>query len=142
MYKSRLGGLFALVLTLILSGTASAQDAHDGNLWRTLSRELKVSYVQGLLDGMVLGVMLARESLPRTDACQEKYIPSYQNAFKREIEGVSPAQIADGVDTLFKDYRNRSLLITDAIYVTLKAIGGTPPEDVEKLLQSVRRLPK
>ncbi len=98
--------------------------------------------MQGLIDGSVLGAQMAKEGVPQSSSCREEIMNGYKNTFRRFLAEVSPAQLADGVDAVFKDYRNRSLLITDAVYVSLRAIGGMPPEDVEKLLQAVRKSPK
>jgi hypothetical protein len=140
----RLGllAVLSLALVVIAPNHASAQARHDGHTWLSLSRELKISYIQGLIDGSALGVMLAKENMAENDACQSKLIPAYTKAFQNLLAEVSPSQIADGVDTVFKDYRNRSLLMTDAVYVTLRTISGTSPEDIEKLLQVVRAAPK
>jgi hypothetical protein len=134
--------LLALVVSLTSPTIAWSQARHDGNLWGALSRELKISYIQGVIDGSTLGAMLAKEGLLKSDPCQDQIIPSYRRTAEKLLAEVSPGQIADGVDTVFKDYRNRSLLMTDAVYVTLRAIAGMPPQDIEKLLQAVRSAPR
>ncbi len=134
--------LFAAAFALGAPTAVRAQERHDGHLWSALSRELQVSYMQGLIDGSVLGAQMAKEGVPQNSSCRDEIMDGYKKTFQKFLAEVSPAQIADGVDAVFKDYRNRSLLITDAVYVSLRAIGGMPPEDVEKLLQAVRKAPK
>jgi hypothetical protein len=140
--SSRLYAVVALIFTFSAPNAAWAQERHDGHLWETLSRELKVSYMQGLIDGSVMGAQMVKEGIPQNSSCRDEIMDGYRKTFQKFLAEVSAAQIADGVDTVFKDYRNRSLLITDAVYVALRAIGGMPQEDIEKLLQAVRKAPK
>lgn len=142
MSAKNLVRVFGLV-TIVSSSTAvCAQQRHDGHLWRSLSKELKVAYIQGLLDGSAFGAEMAKEGFPANTPCSESVLPAYRKTAVRLIVDVSPEQISDGVDTIFKDFRNRSLLITDAVYVTLQAIAGRPAGEIEKLLQAVRSAPR
>jgi hypothetical protein len=134
--------IFIFVLILISSPVAQGQSRHDGHFWEILSNELKVSYIQGVIDGSILGMQMVREGLPTNDPSRDKIVPGYRKTAQKLLVDVSPAQIAEGVDTVFKDYRNRSLLMTDAVYVTLKSISGMSPQDIETLLQAVRGAPK
>ncbi len=134
--------LLALVVSLTFPTVAWGQARHDGHLWGALSRELKISYIQGVIDGSTLGAILAKEGLLKSDPCPDKIMPGYSRTAQKLLAEVSPAQIADGVETVFKDYRNQSLLMTDAVYVTLRAIAGMSPQDIEKLLQAVRSAPR
>jgi hypothetical protein len=132
----------AALLQLAAPDLRAEEQRHDGHLWGALPRDFKVSHMQGLIHGSAIGVEFTREGLAANDPCRDKLLPSFAKTAQGLLAEVSPEQIVDGVDTIFKDYRNRSLLITDAVYVALRAIGGLSPENVEKLLQSVRRAPK
>jgi hypothetical protein len=89
-------------VTLLLSRPAtSAQPRHDGHLWSALSTDLKVSYIQGLIDGSTLGASFVKEGLPN-GACRTQVSPAYSKTAEKMLANVSPAQIADGVDTVFK----------------------------------------
>ena len=134
--------LFMFVLILVSPPVAQGQSRHDGHLWEALSNELKVSYIQGVIDGSALGMQMVREGIPTNDSSREKIALGYRKTAEKLLLDVSPAQIVAGVDTVFKDYRNRSLLMTDAVYVTLKSISGMSPQHTETLLQAVRRAPK
>ena len=128
----------AFVAIVLIPVAVGAQERHDGHTWTALSRQMKISYIQGVTDGSAVGAILAKEGLPEGDACQDKIIPAYSKSAQNILAAVSPAQIADGVDALFKDKRNESVLMADAVYIALKSIAGTPPEETEKLLHAAR----
>jgi len=54
------------------------------------------------------------------------------------IAEISSDQIADGLDILYKDFKNRNILLMDAIYVIKKQIKGSTPEDIERILLYLR----
>ena len=129
---------FTAVILIPLAVAVGAQERHDGHMWAALSKQMKISYIQGVTDGSTLGAILAKEGLPEGDACQDKITPAYSKSAQKILAAVSPAQIADGVDSVFKDKQNESVLMADAVYIALKSIAGTPPEEIEKLLQAAR----
>ena len=128
----------AFIAVVLISVAVGAQERHDGHMWTALSRQMKISYIQGVTDGSAVGAILAKEGLPEGDACQDKITPAYSKSAQKILTAVSPAQIADGVDALFKDKRNESVLMADAVYIALKSIAGMPPEETERLLQAAR----
>lgn len=68
---------------------------------------------------------------------QEKAIKN-RAIYKYVIENITNGQIKDGLDVLYEDFKNRSIKITDAIYVVKKQIEGTPQDDIEKILLWLR----
>ena len=128
----------AFVTVVLIAMAVGAQERHDGHMWTALSRQMKISYIQGVTDGSTLGAILAKEGLPEGVACQDKITRAYSKSAQDILAAVSSAQIADRVDAVFKDNRNESVLIVDAAYIALKSIAGTPPEETEKLLQAAR----
>ncbi|MDH4227916.1 MAG: hypothetical protein OEV59_09260 [Deltaproteobacteria bacterium] len=54
------------------------------------------------------------------------------------IRGITVGQIRDGLDILYQDFKNKNILIVDAIYVVKKQIEGTSQEDIEKILLYLR----
>ena len=128
----------AFIAVVLIPVAVGAQERHDGHMWTALSRQMKIYYIQGVTDGSPVGAILAKEGLPEGDACQDKITPAYSKSAQKILAAVSPAQIADGVDAVFKDKQNESVLMADAVYIALKSIAGTPPEETEKLLQAAR----
>lgn len=54
------------------------------------------------------------------------------------IVNISSGQIIDGLDILYKDFKNRNILLADAIYVIKKQITGSSTEDIERILLYLR----
>ena len=44
----------------------------------------------------------------------------------------------EGVDALYKDFKNRNIKIEDAIYVVKRQITGTSPSDIDRILLFLR----
>ncbi len=51
---------------------------------------------------------------------------------------ISVSQIRDGLNLLYDDFKNRQILLVDAIYVVKKQINGSSNEEVEAVLQWLR----
>lgn len=54
------------------------------------------------------------------------------------IPNITSGQIADGLDILYEDFKNRNILLVDAVYVIKRQITGSPPEDIERILLYLR----
>lgn len=54
------------------------------------------------------------------------------------IYNITVGQTVDGIDILYKDFKNKGIKISDAIYVVKRQIEGTSPEDIEKILIYLR----
>lgn len=54
------------------------------------------------------------------------------------IFNITVGQMGDGLDVLYEDFKNRSIPITDAIYVVKKQINGASNDDVERILLYLR----
>ena len=67
---------------------------------------------------------------------QEKIRNSILQRFS--FYNITAGQIVDGIDILYKDFKNKGIRILDAIYVVKRQIEGTSPEDIEKILIYLR----
>jgi len=45
--------------------------------------------------------------------------------------------VVDGLDNFYGDYRNRKILVQDAVWLVLNNVAGTP--NVEQMIQNWRR---
>ena len=54
------------------------------------------------------------------------------------ITGMTLGQLIDGIDTLYSDFKNRSVPLVFAIHVVNKQIKGTSQDDIEKILLWLR----
>lgn len=60
------------------------------------------------------------------------------NLQRYSIYNITVGQTVDGIDILYKDFKNKGIKISDAIYVVKRQIEGTSPEDIEKILIYLR----
>jgi len=51
---------------------------------------------------------------------------------------ITVGQLVDGFDLLYSDFKNKQIVMRDAIYVVKKQIKGASPEEIEALLQYLR----
>jgi len=114
-----------LLLTCL---SAHPQSEFDGDFWLSKSKDAKILYVVGFVDGRNHGINEAEEALgtkvedPRLSKLASQ---------------VTVGQIVDGVDELYKDWRNRKVLLRHAMeYVVDEAQG----KDDSKLLLFMRQL--
>ena len=137
----------ALILLLLLCGSlAPGQSPYtyrrDGNWWVSQTREGKVFYVLGFLDGMDLG---NRFSYWRTldkdkdDPNVAKSIDSYAEMGRTYLSNVTTGQLVDGLDTFYGDYRNRRIEVYGAVWLVLNGIAGTPQDKLDKMTESWRK---
>lgn len=129
--------------------SASAQDAGqldpgklDGNWWRGQNQAFKFSYMVGFFNGMELGNKFSywkfsndKTATNSVDLVNESYTEYLNKYFKN----VSNAQIADGLDAFYADFRNRSILVHNAIWLVTNQIAGVPTEKVNAMIESWRK---
>jgi hypothetical protein len=126
--KSRQLAVFvALLLVFGFSLSSDAQSDFDGDFWITKAYAVKVSYVVGFIDGRNDGVNEAAEAVG-TDIRDPR--------ISKLASGVTVAQIVDGVDDFYKDWRNRRILLRHAMQYVLDEAQG---KDDSKLLPSMRQ---
>jgi hypothetical protein len=139
MFAMRAYLCLAVSLLVCCVGLHAEGTRHDGNWWHQQSAGFRLLYILGFMDGMDLG---SRFSTPDTvDAVEARRdaVPEarrlYRNRTERYFTDVTVGQISDGLDAFFRDYKNRSITLTDAFEIVLRSIKG---EDVEKLIQARR----
>jgi len=126
----------------------SFQSSYDGNWWIKQKEEYgkasKVWYVAGLLDGRELGNQLSvftldSKSKEASVKCSKYLFQSYFENEKRFLNWVTVGQVMDGLDDLYKDYRNRRIAVGDAVWLVLERIGGVPQDQIERQLEFHRK---
>jgi len=55
-----------------------------------------------------------------------------------DLSGMTLGQFVDGLNALYKDFRNKQIKVYDAVYVVKKQIKGGSAEEVEAILQYLR----
>ncbi len=71
--------------------------------------------------------------------CAGEAAGSYDHYMRRYMSTVTNGQIRDGLDDFYKDFRNRSILIPDAMWIVVRQIAGDSKPDIEHLTEQLRR---
>ena len=132
---------------LLSSVAASAQQDNnrtDGNAWTRLDYAAKLNYVGGVFDGMILGNHLSYWAW--TDAKgnldSAKVVPatqSFSELTTKYFSHVTAGQLISGLDAFYGDYRNRRIMLYDAIWLVVNEISGKSDAEMSKMIESYRR---
>ena len=55
------------------------------------------------------------------------------------IQNVTNVQLSEGLSKFYEDYRNRQIMVINAVWLVLNAIGGKPDNDMESLIENFRK---
>jgi hypothetical protein len=131
---------FLLLVCAPLSKNESI-DRRDGNWWREQTTEKKTTYMTGFFDGMELGRNFAYWGIiekDKNDPAMAKVRSSYEE-YSKYLINVSNVQLAEGVDTFYSDYRNRQILVHDAVWLVLNQIAGKSDMEMQSMIESWRQ---
>ena len=161
-----------LLFILLFSNTAfSSKYRFDGYKWNKEDYRGKHNYIYGYIDGLtnassvyfisilghdkVLDPYTVYEDQTPNLIPTEKYLKHFGNQCSsqvgqyvdlwiRNVFLVSDLnQIIDGIDSFYSDYRNRKILVEDALrWVCNDLIGITPKDKMQKMLEFMRKNPK
>lgn len=129
-------------LLLLASALSSAQDTRrDGNWWNQQPLVARAIYLIGFGDGLELGKNFSVWDLvdSKNTSCATKAMQSFEQNKLRFLSHVKTDQVADGVTAFYSDYRNRSILIHEAVWIVLNSIAGTPQTEINKMIENARR---
>lgn len=140
----------------------------NGNNWRQLDKTTKIFYITGFTVGsyyivdhhftpmegfdkdkaqsLSLRVYSLKDgekiTLSKEEALslqREIYFDANQSLMTYALNGIAVGQIMDGLNALYEDFKNRSIQLSDAIYIVKKQIRGAPKQDIEQILLFFRR---
>jgi hypothetical protein len=138
--------LVALTLLSVLPIYVHAQhDRRDGNWWTGQTADIKLDYIVGFFDGMELGYdfsywgMIKDTDKGVATPCMSASNKSFNEHNERYIRGVSNYQLVDGLDTFYKDFRNRRITVTAAVWLVLNEIAGKPQNQMDKMIENYRK---
>lgn len=142
-----------IVLLAVLLGTLSAHSQRDqrrdGNWWNQQDRTTKAAYVVGFFDGIFLGnqfsywELVEKAEANGTQSDKDTAFTRLNHSFERYrakyLGNVSNLQVADGLDEFYKNFRNRSINVNDAVWPVLRQIAGDPTPEINSLIENLRK---
>jgi hypothetical protein len=135
----------ALMLVGLLSaGVANADTTRlDGNLWLQLpplaKTEYLVGYTAGLNDATTVCAEAVKGLMPKLDGEALKKLQHDSCTNPTMFSKGTMAQIADGMDALYKDFRNRLILVEHARGIVIMTINGESAVVIDNLTALVRK---
>jgi hypothetical protein len=134
--------LVVICLVGILPALSVAEENRiDGNWWRDQDRLTRSGYITGFLDGMDLGGNFSYWKFVKDDkmnTCMGKVLESYADYRSKYFEKVTNGQLADGLDSFYANGQNRRILLTDAVWLVVNVIAGTPQDKIDSMLKTWR----
>ena len=126
----------------------------DGNDWKELEKIEKTMSSAGFIIGSnyVVGENTCEDMLFINELTTEsgKKVSEFSQGLAESEKirntilqrfslcNITVGQIVEGLDILYKDFKNRGIKISDAIYVVKRQIEGASPDDIEKILIYLR----
>ena len=122
-------------------GWSQTNDRRDGNLWLELTTTERAYYLVGFFDGMELGKNFSFWAMldDKHDRCAGEVAASYSSYMSKYMTNVTSGQLSAGLTDFYRDYRNRSIRISDAVWPVLQEIAGDPKEKTEPLIENLRK---
>ncbi len=136
--------LFIICLSLTSFGEGANESGRDGNWWLSQSADFKPSYVAGFLDGIELGNdfsywnLLISEDINKKQ-CSSYAIDSYTTYFNKYMRKVTDGQIVKGLNAFYSDYKNKKILLHNAVWLVVNGIEGTPQKELDMMIESWRK---
>jgi hypothetical protein len=141
----------AVTATVVLCSCllSAADKALDGVWWSQMSPAFKLGWVSGYAKAMDLAGTLQMASCAAEMPMYQKQFPDVNakeilqkmclSNTTFDYDGIAMGQFVDGMDTFFKDYRNRQLEVGWAIQYVRDEIKGKPARELESEVAMWRR---
>lgn len=143
-----------LLGAMLLASTSWALD-RNGNWWLTQTSSDRAIYTIGFFDGMEFELDRASMELtspwqatlypqPCDEACTKLRLDQAFTNWKNLLEaygdfkGVTAGQLVAGIDAMYADYRNRTILVKDVLGVVMWSIKGVKQEMIDGRLLFLR----
>jgi hypothetical protein len=132
-----------IVIALGIPALAQQQIRRDGNWWRGVPPDHQLDYMVGFVDGLALGHVFSYWNLKDLDGKLDvaggfRASKAYDESY-RLLEKTTNGQLVDGLSKVYGDYRNRQILVSDAVWIVVLGINGMSDKDMEVLLISSRK---
>jgi len=130
-HASILAAIGAAAVIVAVPIRASADDLiQNGNFWLTQTAASHIDYILGFTEGMQLGRNFAAWKWNPSSKDGATKMAAASNSFDTEsqkyLTDVTVGQIVDGLNQFYSDFRNRNIMVHDAVWLVLQEIAGTP----------------
>lgn len=133
------------LVALVLAGPSLAQRVRNfnGELWPTLDTVAKYAWLNGYIAGLNTATVGAPFAM-----CSDAKDPQdcYIAASKKmepyllgQMQGTTLAQISDGLDVFYADYKNRRIEIQYATSYVTRSIRGASTNELERQVLLLRQ---
>jgi hypothetical protein len=144
-HKWIVSAICLFITTLSLTSFAEDSNARrrNGNWWINQSTDFKLSYVVGFLDGMELGNdfsywdLLISSDIKKKQ-CSSYAVDSYTTYSHKYMSKVTDGKIVAGLNAFYADSKNGRILVPNAVWLVVNGIAGTPPEELDTMIESWR----
>jgi hypothetical protein len=97
----------------------------------------------GFFDGLVLGRNFSYWNLNGKDGKLDnletsRVMHSFDESYKL-IERTTNGQFVDGQDKFYEDYRNRRIMLSNAVWIVARSISGASDKDMDILIENFRK---
>ena len=131
-----------LLLSILLASANAQSTRRDGNWWRGTDQSARVAYMVGFFDGMLLGNNFSYWKFindTRSSDCSRKVNESFSEFSDKFFRNITDVQVVDGLNAFYTDYRNRSVIVNNAVWLVVNEISGTPREVLDPMIENWRR---
>jgi len=148
-----------IVVVLVIWGSAYGGEYTDvtdldGNTWKMLPKSWKFGFVHGFISGISVALSEAApinkniNFLPEvvyyldatTKTKKKWYIRACKfPAEKVEMYNITVDQLCEGIETFYKEYRNRNIEMVNAIYIVKAEIRGKDPGYIKAQTRWLRK---
>jgi len=73
------------------------------------------------------------------EKCEGEVTTSFSDFDKKYLQDVTSSQLVDGLDTFYKDHRNRRITISKGVWLVLNSIAGRPQSELDKMIETFRK---
>jgi hypothetical protein len=122
------------------NANAQDQSRRDGNWWSQIDGAEKNAYMVGFFDGLVLGEKFSywgkngMADPSYSDKVKESF-DQYYNLMKHTTND----QFTDGINVFYRDYRNRRIEVSDAVWIVLNTIVGKTDKEIQVMTENFRK---
>jgi hypothetical protein len=125
----KVGLAVALMSVALVPRSAAPEELKDGRWWRATPVDYRLGYAIGFISGYLSGAFEGWMEIHQDHSRRHPYGPvadgpqlpkTTQNRYLHVTNG----QLVEGVDTVYRDFRNQAIEVADVMNVVIRQIKG------------------